>query len=148
MTDSMTTAPMIKRRGRMRIRSRDMTRRIISVRESTEVKNPSSSIFLLKTKTLMFSPDVLQSSCPRSCFVKTNSTPYFITCVRRYCHRGRRTVQSCHALRYMVHIVEVLSTCSLACKLAASEHQRDGGALLPDVRRETQKLLDGRAALG
>jgi hypothetical protein len=44
----------------------------------------------------------------------------------------------------MVHIVELLSTCSLACKLASSEPQRDGDALLPDVRRVTQKLLDDR----
>jgi len=53
-----------------------------------------------------------------------------------------------HCLVQTVHIFETLSTCSLACKLAASEHQRDGGALLPDVHRATQKLLGGRAALG
>ena len=81
-------------------------------------------------------------------FEKQRRTPYFITSVQQYCHRSRRTVLSCHALRDMVHIFEALSTCSVACKLAASEHQRDGGALLPDVHREAQKLLDGLAALG
>jgi hypothetical protein len=48
--DSTHDAGMINRRGRMRIRSRDMTRRIISIRESTQVKTPSSSIFLFKDK--------------------------------------------------------------------------------------------------
>ena len=45
-------------------------------------------------------------------------------------------------------IVETPRTRSVACKHAASVHQRDGGALLPGVHRETlcQKLLDGRAA--
>ena len=60
-----------------------------------------------------------------------------ITSAQQSSHRGR-IVMSCHALRDMIQIVNAFRTCSEACKSVASKLQRDGGALLPDVRRETQ----------
>ena len=69
-----------------------------------------------------------------------------ITSVEQSFHR-RSIVISCHALRDMIQIVKAFRTCSLACKPVASKLQRDGGALLPDVHRETQTVLGGHDVL-
>jgi hypothetical protein len=58
-------------------------------------------------------------------------------------HRGR-IVMSCHALLDMIQIVKAFRYCSEACESVASKLQRDGGALLPDVHRETQEVLGDR----
>lgn len=47
----------------------------------------------------------------------------------------------------MIQIVKAFKTCSEACKYVASKLQRDGGALLQEVRRETQEVLGSRDVL-